>query len=73
MAQRHSTVSLDRIEDLIEGIGEAELHDQMTFVEMVAGDLDAHPDALPIGLMLLADMDRICIGGIQLRFRLQPV
>lgn len=48
---------LGRIEQIIEGIGEAERHEQMSFVEAVAGDLEAHPDGLPIALMLLADMD----------------
>ena len=54
---RQSTEPLGRIGDIIESIGEADLYEQMTFVEMVAGDLEAHPDGLPIALMLLAGMD----------------
>jgi hypothetical protein len=57
LARQQATTSLGSIEDLLGSIGDADLYDRMTFVEVVAGDLDAHPDALPVALLLLADMD----------------
>ena len=57
LARQQATTSLGSIEDLLGSIGDAELYDRMTFVEVVAGDLDAHPDALPVALLLLAAMD----------------
>jgi len=57
LANQRSDACLATIETLLGRIGEADLHTRMSFVEMVAGDLDAHPDGLPVALMLLADMD----------------
>lgn len=56
-AKQQSTSCLADIEILMGSIAGAGVHDQMSFVELVAGDLGAHPDALPVALLVLADMD----------------
>jgi len=57
LAKQQSMSCLADVETLLGSIAEAGVHDQMSFVELVAGNLEAHPDALPVALLVLADMD----------------
>jgi hypothetical protein len=59
LARRQLSAGIGRLDEILGTIGDAGLHDQMTFVERVAGDLVANESALPAALMLLAGMDEI--------------
>jgi len=59
LARRQLGAGIGRLEEILGTIGDADLHDQMTFVELVAGDLEAGESVLPTALMLLAGMDEI--------------
>jgi hypothetical protein len=59
LAQRREGAGIGGLDEVLGTIGDADLHNQMTFVEQVAGDLEANESALPTALMLLAGMDEI--------------